>query len=707
MSPIKSIFFPVLLLALISGALIYAATESEKEHFVKPVDSSLLVIGHIEENKDSLFAPSSIANLSDDAFTEVDGVPTFGFSPSSHWLRLRVFNFEDRPIERILEVTNPILNECILYEVSRGEAKPIFTAGDDFKFNNRPVPHRNYLFPIELEANASQEYLLKVFSAGEQLQVPLKLWEKDEFTLEDGTDRLLRGIYFGIIVFVLIFNLFLYVIIRDRSSLFYVIYIFALLMLQLSLSGFAFEYLWPSSSYFANIANPFFASLSIFALIRFTQTFLNLKKFYPQIHRLFHAAGAVVAVNSLLALIYLPLTFRISVLTINIMALLLNISIIPVVILVLRKNFRPAKYFLIAFLILVGSVFFFILNNFGVLYTDFYAAYGLQIGSAIEVVLLSFAIVDKFKLFREEAYTRLRTINRMKAKANEKLEKEVKVRTREISEQKLLVEQQKDEILDSIRYAERIQQSLLPSDEKVKRLFKDHFIFFKPRDIVSGDFYWVGDASENPSWSRGSGSQLLAAVDCTGHGVPGAMMSMLGHQALEQCRIRPDMDSPAKALKFINNTIVSALNEQSDGDLSVKDGMDMVFCSYDATKRRLIFSGAKNNLYIFREGEVIEIKGNRMSIGSQIIPEDETGFTEVVVELQPNDIIYTFTDGFPDQFGGPRNKKLKAKNLLAFISEISAEEMIIQKERLAAYFDSWKSDQEQIDDVCLLGIRIS
>jgi serine phosphatase RsbU (regulator of sigma subunit) len=701
----KSIFLSFFFLFLLSAVYILADKAEPDRTFIKQIDDQLLVIGHLEATDRFNFA-SDVALLSDDSFTEVSGVPTFGFSDSKHWIRLRVLNFEDHDIERILEVTNPILNECNLYEVEGGQSSSLYRTGDQLEYKERPIDHRNYQFPIRIEANKSKELLLRVSSEGEQLQVPLKLWKKTNLDKQDGTDRLLRGIYFGIILFVLIFNLFLYVIIHEKSSLFYVIYVFSLLMLQLSLSGFAFEHLWPESTYLANIANPFFASVSIFALIRFTQTFLNLKKFYPKIYKSLHIMGGFVAVNSLLSLIHTPFFFKLSVLGINVMALILNIAIIPIVVLVVKKKFRPAKYFLIAFIVLVGSVFFFILNNFGILYSDFYAAYGLQIGSAIEVILLSFAIVDKFKLFREKSYERLKTINLMKAKANEKLEKEVVIRTREISEQKQVVEQQKDEILDSIRYAERIQKSLLPSGEKVSRIFQDHSILFKPRDIVSGDFYWVGETSEAFPWQSGNKLKLFAAVDCTGHGVPGAMMSMLGYQALEQCTLRSDLSDPAQALNFINNAIVTSLNEQRDGEIRVKDGMDMVLCAYHKETRTLSFSGAKNNMYIVRNEEVIELKGDRLSIGSGLIQNDGDGFTVKTLVLEENDLIYTFTDGFPDQFGGPADKKLKSKNLLDFISQLSKEGMEIQKERLGEFFTEWKGQAEQIDDVCLMGIRI-
>lgn len=536
------------------------------------------------------------------------------------------------------------------------------------------------------------------------MQVPLKLWNPGELVQRDEKDWLLRGIYFGIILFVLLFNLFIYVMIREKSSLWYVWYVFTLLMLQLSLSGFAFQYFWPHSSYLANVANPFFASFSIFALIRFTQLFLNLDKHFPGLNKVFHVIGFIVATNILLSLVYTPLTFRISVLAINSLALLLNLLILPTVWIAMRKGFKPARFFFYAFVALVLTVFFFILNNFGVISSEFFGAYGLQIGSALEVVLLSFAIVDKFKSFRDEAFERLLTINNLKARANEVLEQKVKQRTEEITEQKMVVERQKEEIVDSIPYAGRIQKSLIPEEKALNEAFAENFVIFKPRDIVSGDFYWFGKTTKDNAWNGKSGHHLFAAVDCTGHGVPGAMMSMLGFNALDRALESKEVNSPADMLNFVNTEILRAIREKREQGL--QDGMDMVLCAYDKRSKTLQFAGAKNNVYILRQGEFIEVKGDRFPIGQEFPVNGCTGYTNHRIKLMPGDTVYAFTDGFPDQCGGELNKKLKSRPLLHIIGNLSGKTMAQQKELLIDAFEARKGDNEQTDDVCMLGIKV-
>jgi len=701
--PLRKTILPVFLLLVSLVFITISLGKDSDQGFTYAVYTPLKIVGALPTSSE-LSSADMIATLADNAFEETGPVPTFGFSDEHHWIKLKVFNFDDEYKEQVLEVKSPILNVCNLYESSGAGAKQLYSTGDNKLFRFRPRDHLNYQFPVSLAPNSHREFLLEVSAEGEQLQVPLALLDPSEISTRDEKDRLLRGIYFGIILFVLLFNLFLYLIIREKSSLYYVLYIFSLLVLQISLTGFGFRFLWPNSIYVANVANPFFASLSIFALIRFTQEFLNLGKFYPRLNKAFALTGHIVAINCLLSLVYTPITFKISVLTINVIALILNIAIIPTVALVWKKKFAPARFFLYAFIVLVASVFLFILNNFGIYRSDFYAAYGLQIGSAVEVILLSFAIVDKFKRFREDAFKRLMIINDMKEKANEELETKVKDRTAEIVEQKQVVEKQKEEIVDSIKYAQRIQNSILPTESEIKEIFPENFVFFKPKDLVSGDFYWVGKTTDESNWELGSGLHLFAAVDCTGHGVPGALMSILGYNGLEECINHPKVKSPADMLNLINNRIISALQHDSSGEANMKDGMDVAIGAYNPETRKIQFSGAKNNLYICRDNEMIELKADRISIGANYI--DSEGYTNQEYQLNPGDKIYTFTDGYPDQFGGPRNKKFKSKTLLQTLRECSEMAMEEQVTALQQTFEEWKGKNEQIDDVCVIGIQI-
>lgn len=629
--------------------------------------------------------------------------PNFGFNASTIWLKFHIPGGMIHEEQKILEVKNPLLNVVELYEREGAEIRQIGITGDEQTFSSRPLKSRNYAFPIELPHNKSREYFLKVKSGGEQLLVPLSIWSSNAMAMRDNEDQLARGSYFGLILFVLLFNLFVYFIIREKSSLYYVYYNFFLFLLQLSLGGYAFQYLWPGSAYLANIANPLFASLSVFALTRFTQHFLELKTHFPRIDRIYHYTGIILLVNSGLSLIWLPTTFYISVLVVNGMALLLNVAIIPTTIGVLRKNYKPARLFLAAFTLLILTVFGFILTNAGVIRSDFYAEYGLLIGSAAEVILLSLAIVVRFKSFRDQAVDTLSEMNKLQLEQNQILEHKVTERTLEITQQKSEIEMQKEEILSSIRYAERIQKNILPTESGVKSLFPDSFVIFQPKDIVSGDFYWVGKTFLNGIVGPPHEVRILATGDCTGHGVPGAMVSVLGCNLLRETINQHPEEDPAAMLDKLDERLLAAINGTSHEHAG--DGMDIALWAIQMDTLELRFAGANNGISIWREGQWIDLPGTRRPLGLRN-REHMKSFELRTLQLQRGDIIYSWTDGVTDQLGGERGKKLKVQGLKEFLSKQTSLPLSEQRKRIEEFLVSWRSREEQLDDISFTAVRI-
>ncbi|MCO6499711.1 MAG: SpoIIE family protein phosphatase [Vicingus serpentipes] len=255
------------------------------------------------------------------------------------------------------------------------------------------------------------------------------------------------------------------------------------------------------------------------------------------------------------------------------------------------------------------------------------------------------------------------------------------------------------EIVDSINYAKRIQSALIPPVEVVKDILPNSFLLFKPKDIVSGDFYWVTAIDT----AKGDKRVAFSVADCTGHGVPGAFMSIIGLKIFNQTIKQEDINSPAKVLNYLNKEVYQAVNKHSKSDNVIRDGMDVAFCVIDFDSLLLSFSGAQNPVYIVRNKELTEIKGDKQPIGS-----DEGGisFTDKELQLEKGDMIYIFSDGYADQFGGAKGKKFKYsqfKETLITYSDKSIEEQEHQLEKL---FEDWKGDLEQLDDVCVLGVRV-
>ena len=258
-----------------------------------------------------------------------------------------------------------------------------------------------------------------------------------------------------------------------------------------------------------------------------------------------------------------------------------------------------------------------------------------------------------------------------------------------------LLNEKNQKITDSINYAKIIQSSILPSTDELKKYLPESFIFYQPKDIVSGDFYWLYPINET--------TVVFAVVDCTGHGVPGALMSMLGYSLLEQIINQNKTTQPSKILDQLNDLVKDSLKQSGNED-TVKNGMDMVIFKLDYSTYELEFAGAKNPLYIVRNQNLIELKGDRKSIG--LSTGNTNPYTNQHQQLQAGDHLYAFSDGYIDQKGGTDSKKFYSSNfqkLLISINPLNANE---QHERIKTTFTNWKGTKEQMDDVLVFGVKV-
>jgi serine phosphatase RsbU (regulator of sigma subunit) len=274
------------------------------------------------------------------------------------------------------------------------------------------------------------------------------------------------------------------------------------------------------------------------------------------------------------------------------------------------------------------------------------------------------------------------------------LKKDKRILETRVKERTAKIEAQKQEITSSIEYASRIQMAMLPEEDHFKKSFSDYFIIFSPRDIVSGDFYWIGEDEEHI---------FFTVADCTGHGVPGAFMSTLGISTLDEI-IANNTDLKANTvLNLLREKIKTSLHQT--GKLGeATDGMDVAFCILHKNRKTLEFSGAYNPLFLVRNGEFREYRADRMPIG--IYYGEKESFTNYEINVQKGDTIYIFSDGFADQFGGPKRSKYMKYNLKKLLSEINSKPMAVQRRILENEFENWKGSSNQVDDVTILGVRI-
>jgi ligand-binding sensor domain-containing protein/serine phosphatase RsbU (regulator of sigma subunit) len=285
-------------------------------------------------------------------------------------------------------------------------------------------------------------------------------------------------------------------------------------------------------------------------------------------------------------------------------------------------------------------------------------------------------------------YIKIREQNLRKEKVV--LEEKVKERTAEVVQKSMEIEEKNRDITASIRYAERIQRAMLPKEDT----FQETFVLFMPKDIVSGDFYWMYD---NGDW------QFIAVVDCTGHGVPGAFMSIIGHNSLNKVVREYGLTRPSAIVDQLNIEVMKALLQRHEK--KINDGMDLTLIAFNKRNFTLEFSGAFNPLYVVRNGELVTYKGDRFPIGMTSVDEKKN-FTNHIIDIRPGDMLYMTTDGYADQFGSPEVKKYKSYNVKKLLTTIWDLPVNEQKIRLEKEILDWKGDLEQVDDILIIGTKI-
>jgi CheY-like chemotaxis protein len=308
------------------------------------------------------------------------------------------------------------------------------------------------------------------------------------------------------------------------------------------------------------------------------------------------------------------------------------------------------------------------------------------------IVIISISLFFIFRQLREKKAAYL-----MIEESNQQILEQKKV----IEVQRDIATNQKKKITDSILYAKRIQTAILPPISHIEKVFPEHFILFKPRDIVSGDFYWMTEKE---------GIVIIAVADCTGHGVPGAFMSMLGVAYLNEIVNKIAINKHIKSLQAneilnqLKQNVINSLHQTGKSEES-KDGMDIALCVIDMENRHMQFAGAHNPVYIVRNNELINIAADKMPIGIYKNPDSQ--FTNKDIDLELNDMVYLFSDGYYDQFGGSSNMKMFSANFRNILLEIYKKPVADQRQILEDRFEAWKGDLEQVDDVMVMGLKIT
>ena len=652
--------------------------------------------------------------------------PNLGFTHSAFWVYFELANTTDHPLEFTLQLARPLTDRADLYLIDAQGNQQLLPNGDLYPISERALPERKPLYNIRLEPKQHYRAYLHLESDGEVITLPINLWNKDAYLDQTGWENLLLGCYYGILIIVTIIYLFFFFGLKDKTFLYYVFYVFSIFLLQFSLDGLAMEYFWPNAIWWGNHIILISGSLSVYSVLLYSCAFLKLKEQLPIYFKVFQVMKLLCLVSLAIALCPQPI-YAIGFPVANGLGFLSILVVLAAIIATFRKGFTFNPFFALAFLVLLTSGVIFILGNFNVLDYPVITQNAIKGGSAIEVVLLSLSMVEIYRKNQKDkehaqalAMEKLEEMNRLKDRINSELEKQVIKRTAEIREKNQELAEKNKDITDSIVYAKRIQQAILPPDPLVGDLLPDSFVFYRPKDIVSGDFYWMEKKGDKA---------LFAAVDCTGHGVPGAFMSIVGQNSLFQAVREKGLDQPAAILDHLHQGVRDTLRKELQPEEAVRDGMDIALCSLDKSNGRLEYAGAYNPLYLIRPGsdtqlklvaadngeldieavksteshQLFEIKADKKAIGSE--EEEIVPYKHFALDLLPGDTIYLFSDGFADQFGGPKGKKFKYSRFKDLLLSLQQQDMPQQMTELIQALEDWQGELEQLDDICLIGVR--
>ena len=649
------------------------------------------------------------------AFQPYEGAsPNFGIDPNAHyWIKVNLQSLSKMFL--YLRINSPLLDHVEFYHMQDNKVVDFEQTGDQLRFGKRPLNTTDFIFPFTAKSRRSNILLVHVWGK-DVLNVPMFIMDDHSFRTHLTNNNVLFGIYFGVILVMTLYNLLLFFSVRDISYLYYILYVLTFGLTQTIIEGYFFKWALSNHPILQQYSLPIMASLSGIFAIEFLKSFLRTRRTAQRLHKASYFFTAVFALNILLALLGLKVVTSY---TIQYSVLLGIVFILYTSHTLYWRGYKPAFYFNIAWTILLGGIVLFILKDMALIPSNFFTEHLMQVGSGLEVLLLAFALGNKIELLKaEREAARLKTLNALREnrelifQQKETLEQKVRERTQKLEDtndelnhtnerlkltleqarkQKEIIERQNNEILKSIRYAKRIQNSILPLEEKINRVLTKNFVLYRTKDIVSGDFYW---------FMHHEGRSILAVIDCTGHGIPGALLTMIAYATLNKIVFDKAIRDAGAILTHLHKELDQLLTTNED---ATPQGMDVSLCVIDRSVMRLQYAGAGRKLYFVRNQELREIPGDKFPIGSYTEPGHLYQSNSIL--LQKKDTIYLTSDGYPDQFGGERGKKFMVGNFKRMLIEIADLPMDEQYEIVRQRLEDWQGDYDQTDDICVIGLK--
>jgi len=649
------------------------------------------------------------------------------FSHSCVWLKIHTDNEISASRTYLINVPDITGKDSLnlFYSLPSGEVVEK-KAGILFPVQDRDFVYKNWhAFKIDLNKGEKQSFYLRWKAEKTTAAPQLQVYAHETIVRYDRFERMVFISFLFTMLLISAFYLLLFAVLKGRQYLYFALYIGSMAIFLFITDGYLGEYFWKENNFFLKFLEKYqpyiMAWLTVFFLM-FGAAYLELRKVLKNWYRAVIVVIILIFIRLFMVLFEAIFNFRYPEIIEDVSRIvwIITVGFVPLFILIIpaitriRSGFKPAWYFLIANLVLIPLIY--ITIYYAISSTSVLSAYesvlgrifissGMHSAALLQILIFSFGIVRKMRLdeieriqAQDQVIEQLKINESLKDKVNRELEEKVKERTKEIT--------------DSIDYAQRIQLALLPGKDYLEKVMPEHFILYKPKDVVSGDFYWIREVQN---------SLVIVAADCTGHGVPGAFMSMLGITLLDEEFGKPTISSAGEILENLRSRVKKMLLQSGQTE-EQKDGMDMALAIIDKENKELQFAGANNPLYLIRNSNLIsgteqdmeaklqsqnshlfELKGDRQPIG---VHWEESPFTTHRIKLLDRDTLYVFTDGFIDQFGGEQRKKFKSKNFKELLLSMQDETLLDQKLLLEQSFDNWRLDIEQIDDVCIVGVRL-
>ena len=626
-------------------------------------------------------------------------IPNYGYTDSGYWLKTEICNQAKSGVRYYVEISYPVLDYIDAYIIREDGQFEHLLMGDKYPFAQRPVKHKNFVFPVSLKSSEKVQLLFK-FKTESSMQLPVSLYQEAEFLNLTQYNTTGFGIYYGSMLIMIIYNLFIYLTVREKEYLSYVFYVSSILIFIASLNGVSYQFLWPDSVWWNDEVIVFSLLSGTFFGVLFGKQFLLLAESMPRTNMFCTLIMIVIA-------ILIPASFIIPYRYGILSAIICGVIAIGASFFAgfsrWKNGYESAKYYLIAWVSILAGGIILALNKFAVIPHNFFTEHMIQIGTALEVALLSFALADRLNVMKKElleSEKRARIADHraldIQKKATATLEKKVEERTEELNSSLKQVETANNHIMSSLRYAGLIQLSILPNQTKVEEWLPSSFIFWRPRDIVGGDFYYI---------DKIDGKDIIVVADCTGHGVPGAFMTMLSSAELKRIVKGDRCLIPSEILSKLHKRIRRTLKQDTAHSFS-DEGLDIAVCVTNPMEKTLVFSGARQNLYYIHNKIINTIKGDKQSIG-YVNSKTETDFTNHTINIEPGMQFYLPTDGVVDQLGEKTKRRYGSGRLKETLLENSPLTFEEQRKKFITSLDEFRGNRDFVDDVSLIAFSIN